>query len=243
MVAAVGCVDGPSAPAATEDDNFLASSFDALSREAAQVGDSERSQEFVWAALSVRAGLVPSRLTLKNGAVAETYDAIVLAVRWAKAVDAQRAGAHRTLLAWRRAGSTLQTLMISSPSDQMVVANPISARPLTAPFAGAHVLYSIRGNGTGGTWIGVSGNVKLAAGPAGDACKPAVTHKSPTGIGVSCVYVPFTVAFDIGLQRSATATSEPDANADVLRMAAADQVVNGARLTLACSHPASMTGC
>ncbi|MEP7347403.1 MAG: hypothetical protein ABI877_19180, partial [Gemmatimonadaceae bacterium] len=90
------CVDAPVAATDAADDNILAASFDALSREASQQGDVERSQEFVWAALAVRGGVVPSKLAIKNNGAGETYEAMVHAVSWTSPTAEQRPVTHRT---------------------------------------------------------------------------------------------------------------------------------------------------
>ncbi|MFN8581100.1 MAG: hypothetical protein U0163_09015 [Gemmatimonadaceae bacterium] len=240
---ATACVDAPSSPSTTADENVLASSLDALSREAAQQGDTERSQEFTWAALAVRSGVTPSKFQIKSGGTLAAYEAIVYAVTWQTPASPQRAPDHRSLLAWRRSGSSLQTLMISTTADVQPVQNPLSATPLaslTAPFAGAHVLYSVRGDAPG-TWVGVSGNVKVAQGSVSGACVPVTSDKRLLP-GVTCQQVTYTVGFEVATQPAVGAAHAPLADSALLRLGANDQAVNGAKLLLACSAPTT-NGC
>ena len=65
--ALVGCVDSPSAPESAADDNQLAASFDGLAQEQLTDGDVERSEDFRWAALAVRAGVTPTRPARSRG--------------------------------------------------------------------------------------------------------------------------------------------------------------------------------
>jgi hypothetical protein len=244
-VAATGaCVDAPSAPSSEADENILASSFDALSRDALQKGDVERSQEFVWAALAIRGGTVPSKLQITTNGAVESYDAMVHAVTWTLSSNAQRAGTNRTLLAWRREGTNLKTWMIGSSTDQAQVLHPASAGPgttlLSAPFAGAHVLYSVRG-AQSGTWVGVGGGVRMVAGIAGEACTPPAGDKAPNG--VTCTQIKYGVAFDLTIQPASADTRLPDNASSTVRATAAEQQVNGARLTLSCANPKSGSGC
>ncbi len=237
------CVDAPSAATSAADENVLAASFDALSREASQQGDVERSQEFVWAALAVRGGVVPSKLTIRNGGTSESYDAMVHAVGWTSPTAEQRVGTHRTLLAWRRAGASLQTLMISSTADVAPVQSPLSMTPgtvINAPFAGAHVLYSVRGTESG-TWAGVNGTVRMTPSGTTTACVPASGTKSQNG--VSCGQLKYNVAFDVGIQGASLESRLPIAQNAVLRLIATEQLVNGAKLTLSCATPTSDKGC
>lgn len=238
------CVDAPTQATSVADDNILAASFDALSREALQQGDLERSQEFVWAALAVRGGNIPSKLQINRGGLLESYEAMVHAVAWTSPTAEQRAVSHRTLLAWRRIGSLLQTLMVSSTADVAPVQNPLSmsaSTSLAAPFAGAHVLYSERGDNSA-TWVGVNGTVRLSP-VSGTAtpCTPANGTSAPKG--VTCQALKYTVALDVSIQGASPETRLPVSSSLVLRLTAAEQQVNGARLTLSCATPTSDKGC
>ncbi|MBV6520184.1 MAG: hypothetical protein MNPFHGCM_00289 [Gemmatimonadaceae bacterium] len=244
MLAALAgaCVDAPTEASTAENDSMLASSFDALSREASQQGDVERSQEFTWAALAVRKGVVPSRLTVVRSGLIEQYEAMVHAVTWVSPIAEQRAPTHRTLLAWRRVGGTLQTLMISSTADVMPVQNPLSMSAhasLAAPFAGAHVWYASRGDRLE-RMIGVSGTVRVSPSGAAVTC-PSVSSRAPRG--VTCARQKFTVAFDVDLQLAVPGTRVPDVKSPVIPLRATEQLVNGSRLLLSCAMPASDRGC
>ena len=243
VLVAAACVDAPSAPTNAVADNILVVSFDALSREAAQQGDAERSQEFIWAGLAIRGGIVPSRLEIRNNGTLEIYDAIVHAVTWSPSTTPQRVRTHRTLVAWRQSGAALQTLMVSSSADVAPVLSPLSqsaGTPLDAPFAGAHVLYAVRGSSSG-TWVGVTGTVKIAPGGAGAPCVPTTGTAAP--IGVSCTQVRYAVAFDVGIQGAFVDTRLPQTQSPVLRMTAVEQLVNGAKLTLSCANQTNASGC
>jgi hypothetical protein len=160
---------------------------------------------------------------------------MVHAVAWTVPTAAQRVPTHRTLLAWRRAGSSLQTLVVSATADSSPVQNPLSLSvvpPLSAPFAGAHVLYSVRGDQPG-NWFGISGKVKMAEGAMGNRCVP-VTGDKQSPNGVSCQQATYTVGFEMTLQSNVPA---PFAAAAILHMGASDQGVTGAKLVFACSNP------
>ena len=130
MVAA--CVDAPSAPlaATAPPNNPLAATFDVLAEEMA-VNDVERSEEFRWAALSLRSGVTPSLLQVTNEGRSELYDAFVHAVTWTSLTQAVRPPLHRSLVAWRRTGDVLQVLLVGLVSDSAPVVHPYSLRSAT----------------------------------------------------------------------------------------------------------------
>ena len=131
MVAA--CVDAPSEPLAASSplNNPLAASFDVLADEMA-TNDVERSEEFRWAALSLRSGVTPSVLQVTNEGRSELYDAFVHSVTWVSLTQALRPPLHRSLVAWRRSGDVLQVLLVGLVSDSAPVLHPYSLRATSA---------------------------------------------------------------------------------------------------------------
>lgn len=239
---ALACVDAPSAVSSAAQDAPLAVSFDVLSREQAQAGDAERSQELAWAALAVRTGVQPSRFEVNNAGVPEIYDAFVHSTHWAVALQAQRPNQHRTLVAWRKTTDRLQVLLLSSHQDQAPVVHPVSMGPPHAPMSGARAAYFVRGP-NGEVWMGVSGNAKLAEGTLGGTCPPSVeTSQKPTG--VQCQLLKYTVGFDINFQKTRNTSARlPDPNGPTIRIRAGEQPINGAKLTFSCPTPESDRGC
>ena len=79
-VSFTACVDAPSEPLAATNSNPLATSFEMLAHDQMAANDVERSEEFRWAALALRAGVNPSVLEVTNNGRAELYDAFVHSV-------------------------------------------------------------------------------------------------------------------------------------------------------------------
>ena len=156
------CVDSPSAPSAAVNDNQLATSFDGLAQEQSAAGDVDRSEEFFWAALALRAGATPTRFDVNNNGTRETYDAFVQSVHWITPTLALRPTGHRTVVAWRKVNDVMQVIILSSQSDAAPIIHPYSMRPSTpgAPIAvavaGASGAYFERG-ARKAAWVGTSG--------------------------------------------------------------------------------------
>jgi len=242
--ALVACVDSPMAPASVQqDDNLLALSFDELSHEQNQLGDTDRGLELGWAALAVRAGVVPSQLDVMNDGEREVYNAFVHAVAWATPSAARRPSTYRTLLAWRKSGERMQVIMLSTTANEQPVTHPLSMTPVgMGPMASARAAYFERGP-VAGSWIGVNGHVKIAEGNPGDTCSPAATSQADRPKGVACSRLTYTVGFEAGFQRASATSHIPDASAPVIQIEAADQPVSGARLMFFCASPSSKRGC
>ncbi len=88
------CVDSPTAATASADENQLASSFDALAQEQTAAGDVERSEEFRWAALALRAGVAPTRFDVTVDGTLESFSAFVHTVDWILPTLAMRPIGH-----------------------------------------------------------------------------------------------------------------------------------------------------
>ena len=244
------CVDAPSEPlaATAPPNNPLAASFDVLADEQMAANDVERSEEFRWAALSLRAGVTPSVLEVTNNGTREVYDAFVHAVTWTSLTQALRPPLHRSLVAWRRNGDVLQVLLVGLVTDSAPVLHPYTLRTAagslpTSPVAGAAAAYFERGsiNAGGSTWIGINGSAKVAEAPRLSACP--VPNEASKPDGVSCQLTRFGVALNILFARTRTRDSrEVDANAPSRRVIAPGQTVTGAKLLFSCVAPLS-TGC
>jgi hypothetical protein len=245
------CVDAPSEPlaASAPPNNPLAASFDVLADEQMAANDVERSEEFRWAALSLRAGVPPSILEVTNNGTREVYDAFVHAVTWASLSQALRPPLHRSLVAWRRSGDVLQVLLVGLVTDSAPVLHPYSLRtgagsvPATSPVAGATAAYFERGsvNATGSTWIGINGWAKVAEALLQPSCSSPNDAATPDGVG--CQLTGFSVNLNILFARTRTRDSrDVDANAPSRRLIALSQTISGAKLTFSCATPLS-TGC
>src|ERR1051325_8988990 len=97
------CVQSPgelddSQPSANTGGNLLAASFDSLAQEQSDASDTERSEEFRWAAIAVRFGITPSTFAVNNNGTVEVYSAIVHAAQWTLPALAVRPVGHRTLI-------------------------------------------------------------------------------------------------------------------------------------------------
>lgn len=242
------CVDAPSESlAATEpNNNPLASSFDALSQDQLAANDIERSEEFRWAALALRAGVTPSPVQVTNNGASELYDGFVHAVTWASLTQAMRPPLHRSLVAWRRTGDVLQVLLVGMFTDSAPVLHPYSLRPASpgaptaSPVAGATAAYFERGLANT-SWIGVGGVAKIAEHPPPSLCPSPNDATRPDG--VSCQKTRFGVALNVLLTRTRSRDSrELDPAAPERRMIAPSQTVAGVKLLFSCVEPKS-TGC
>ena len=243
-IALVACVGSPMAPAAVQqDDNLLAMSFDELSHEQEQLGDSDRGQELGWAALAVRSGVVPSQLDVTNDGEREVYNAFVHAVAWSTPASARRPSAYRTLVAWRKSGERMQVLMLSTTANEQPVTHPLSMTPVgTGPMAGARAAYFERGP-SAARWLGESGTVKVAEGTPGAACSTAATSDEGRPKGVACSRITYNVGFTVGFQRTSATNHLPDPSAPVIEIEASDQPVSGGRLMFFCAAPSNKKGC
>lgn len=242
-----GCVDAPGealAPATAN--NPLAASFDLLADEQAQANDVERSEDFRWAALSLRAGVRPEVLEVTNNGTREVYDAFVHSVTWATLTQALRPPLHRSLVAWRRNGDVMQVLLIGMVTDSAPVLNPLSLRPtttgeLTSPIAGAKAAYFERGP-VNSTWVGVGGMAKVAEHPQSLADCPAPNDGAKPD-GVTCQLTRFGVTLNVEFARTRSRDSrEVDAQAPRRNVIARPQVVAGVKMVFTCAMPLS-TGC
>ena len=229
------CVDAPQEPSANAD-SPLASTFDALAKDANSNGDNARGTEFGWAAVAIAAGMTPSQLVVTNNGRRETYDAFVHATT-ISAANVTDGLTTRTLIAWRKVTNALQVIMLSAPDNVSNVLHPASMGPIGstgAPFRGAHAAYYERGdNTTTNTWIGVGGTVKLTDVNIGtQPCESAL----PVASGVSCSRARFSVSFDVRLGMLPAGTRVPNSVAD-RTLRAADQQINGLKLAVRCIAP------
>jgi hypothetical protein len=244
--ALAACVDAPSealAPAAPN--NTLATSFDVLADEQMRANDVERAEDFSWAALALRAGVVPSAIEVTNNGTREVYDAFVHAVTWASLTQALRPPLHRSLVAWRRSGEVLQVLLVGMVTDSAPVLNPLSLRASTSdpasPIAGAKAAYFERGS-FNSTWIGVSGFATVAEHPQNTTTCP-VPNEATRPEGVSCQLTRFGIKLNVAFARTRSRDSrELDALSPERRVLAPDQTMAGVKLVFTCAMPLS-TGC
>ncbi len=240
------CVDAPSEPlAAHAPNNPLAASFELLAEEQQAANDVERSEEFRWAALSLRAGVTPSVLQVTNNGKLEMYDAFVHAVTWASLTQALRPPLHRSLVAWRRSGDVLQVLLVGTFTDSAPVLHPYSLRPTSggdpaSPVAGAKAAYFERGT-TSTTWMGVGGTAKVAEHPQPSSC-PAPNDEFRLD-GVNCQLTRFGVGLTAEFGRTLSRDSrEVDPRVATRRLVVNAQTVAGVKLVFTCAVPLS-TGC
>ena len=242
-----GCVDSPSQPAADIDQNPLASSFEGLAQDQLKANDVERSEEFRWAALALRAGVTPSVLEVTNNGKPELYDAFVHAVTWNSVTLAMRPPTHRSLIAWRRSGDLLQIILVGMATDSAPVLHPWSMRPNMpgggplSPIAGAMAAYFERGS-SNSSWVGIGGHAKIAERPQPTACPTATDPARPAG--VTCLLTRFGVRLNIlfAQTRNRDSRDVDAANAVTRRIIAPDQVVAGVKLVFNCMSPAG-NGC
>lgn len=245
------CVDAPSEPLAATDppNNPLATSFDQLAEEQMAANDVERSEEFRWAALALRAGVTPSVIEVTNNGTREVYDAFVHAVTWTSLTQAIRPPLHRSLVAWRRTGNTFQVLLIGMMTDSAPVLNPYSLRAAAgvpaSPVAGATAAWFertlVNTGASGSTWIGIGGTAKIAEHPRPEACPAPNEGARPQG--VTCQLTRFGVALNVNFARTQTTESrDVDLAAPSRRLIAPIQVVSGVKLVFSCATPLS-TGC
>ena len=247
MGAVAACVDSPSAPLAAVDQNQLATSFDALAQDQMAANDVERSEEFKWAALALRAGVEPSAFEVTNNGQAEVYEAFVHAVRWATPAQSMRPLSHRSLIAWRRSGELLQVIIVQMFTDSAPVLHPFSMRPGPSgglpqgPMAAASAGYFERG-ANGSSWMGVSGTAKIAEQSVGVPCAAANTANRPPGI--TCRLARYAARFNILFAQTRNRDSREVApqNAVTRRIIAPEQSVAGVKLTFSCLAPTS-SGC
>jgi hypothetical protein len=244
------CVDAPSEPlaATAPPNNPLAASFDVLAEEMA-TNDVERSEEFRWAALSLRSGVTPSVLQVTNEGRSESYDAFVHSVTWASLTQALRPPLHRSLVAWRRTGDVLQVLQVGLVSDSAPVLHPYSLRAAAgipaSPVAGATAAYFERGSSAsstaGSTWIGISGSAKVAEFPRLELCTSPNDSARPDG--VNCQLTRYGIALNVLFARTRSRDSrDVDAAAPSRRLIAPIQTVSGVKLVFSCAVPGS-NGC
>lgn len=250
----VACVDAPSGVSQRAVEDPLAETFDALSRESSMNGDIARGDGFAFAALSVRHGVVPSRLEVRNGGQVETYDAFVTAAAWESSVPASiRPVTRRTLVAWRRtAESSIRVLSLLTPNDSAHILSPLGLGPALgtmAVYAGASAMLHEGKDGPDGKpdlssgWYGTAGWVKLREVQTGSVCGVA-SASSTASAGVKCQQARFLSRFDVTMQRL---TGRPVRLVTGLAprqvTAVAETAVNGLKLTFSCVSPSGDKGC
>jgi len=237
------CVDAPSAPLAASDQNPLATSLEMLAEEQLVANDVERSEEFRWAALALRAGVTPTVVEMTNDGTRQVYDGFVHAVTWVSLAQALRPPLHRSLIAWRRSGDVLQVLLVGMFTDSAPVVHPYSMRPSAtaqSPVAGATAAYFERGPANT-SWVGVGGIAKVAEHPQPALCPSPNDSSRPQG--VTCQLTRFGIGLNVLFARTRNRDSrEVDATAPTRRLIAPDQTVAGVKLVFSCVEPRS-TGC
>lgn len=255
-LAVSACVDAPNPSGPSGTDDPLAQTFDALARESTASGDVARGDGFSHAALSVRSGVTPTRIEVRNGTVNEAFDAFVTSVDFDLTIPAPtRPPARRSLVAWRRAiDGTLRVLSLSTPTDSSGVLNPLSlgASLSAVVFTGGSAMYhegiALTQNlpDLSATWFGTAGWVKIKESSSMGAC-PARPDRTSAPGGVRCEAARFAVRFDVTFLRimlrpgGAVAASPPVPPRNI--SARSELQVNGLRLKFACAMPSSATGC
>lgn len=245
------CVDAPSEPLAASEppNNPLATSFEQLAEEQMAANDVERSEEFRWAALALRAGVTPSTVEVTNNGTREVYDGFVHAVAWTSLTQAVRTPLHRSLVAWRRTGNTFQVLLVAMMTDSAPVLHPYSLRAaagvLASPIAGATAAYFERAHSNTlsptAMWIGIGGSAKIAEHPRPSACPTPNEGARPDG--VTCQLTRFGLALNVNFAQTRSYNSrEVDLAAASRQLIAPSQVVPGVKLVFSCATPLS-TGC
>ena len=220
-----GCGSGPSEPAEAEENELLAVELEGLGLEALGDGDFERALSYAEAAASVRLGVRPSVLVLKNGATSERYDAFV------ELVDRQGTGkpehfSRRSLIAWRRTDKGVQSLFVGSPAANGAVTHPLTLGPGSGPIAGAIAYFFDAAAQT--RWIGVGGPVVIEEKTKGAKCpKPGNGPKKFT-----CTSAVFVMTLDVQFAQFGRDFKIDDTRR---RQIAADrQDVNGVLLSYSC---------
>ena len=220
------CGTGPSEPIGLEENELLAVELEGLGQEARGDGDEERAQSYDEAAASVRLGVQPSTLVVKNGTSTERYEAFV------ELVDRLGTGKpehfnRRSLIAWRRTDKGVQSLFVGSPSANIVVTHPLSLGPGSNPITGAVTYFFDAATQT--RWIGVAGPVAIEEKSKGAECpKPGKGPKK-----VACNSALFVVSFDIQFAQFGRDFKIDDTRR---RQIAADrQDVNGVLLSYSCA--------
>jgi hypothetical protein len=257
VLSLAACVDAPNSTGPTSPDDPLAQTFDALAQQSATSGDLARSDGFSHAAISVRSGVTPTRIEVRNGSVNEAFDAFATSVDWDLSVPAPvRPPARRYTVAWRRAvDGTLRVLTVSTPRDSAPVVSPLSLVGTTSPgavFSGASAMYHEGIALTQGlpdlseTWYGTAGWVKVRTISSAGACPPR-TDRTGELKGVTCEVGRFALRFVATFQRitirgGIASPANPPVPPRTLSVAA-DHQMNGLALKFACVAPSSETGC
>ena len=241
------CVDSPTAATAPADENQLAGSFDALAQEQTVAGDVERSEDFRWAALALRAGVAPTRFDVTVDGTLESFSAFVHTVDWILPTLAMRPAGHRTFVAWRTDGGLMQVIIISSHTETATVMHPYSMRPsqpgspILSPVAGALAAYFERGSSKS-AWIGVGGEVQIAEKSTDGACHAPNASAAP--VGITCQLATYGVRFGITVEETQSFENRDLRQVAVTKkLDAASQDVAGVKLTFSCAMPASDKGC
>jgi hypothetical protein len=243
------CVDSPSTatdPLTSGTENQLASSFEGLAQEQSDAGDTERAEEFRWAAIAVRTGVQPSRYEVQNNDVREVYSAFVLAAHWVTPTLAIRPEGHRTFIAWRKESDVMKVIIIGTYNESAPILHPYSLRlaqpggVLTSPVAAAHGAYFERGANRS-FWIGIGGQVKVEEKSASGSCSPPNDQAPPPG--VTCQPARYSVGFDMTAALTFPNTRIVSTQAITRKLEADEQNVGGVKLTFTCTTPTTDRGC
>ena len=250
----VGCVDAPGAPSPSDASDPLAQTFDALSRASAEYGDLARSDGFAFAALSVRRGVLPSRLELKWGTVTETYDAFVTGAEWDSTLpEAIRPPPRRSLIGWRQSPEGLiRVIAFSTPRDSSVILSPVALGTdvsTVAVYSGASAMQNDGRDTPQGrpdlvaARFGTSGWVKIRELSVGVPCAGSAGIAGSVG-GIRCDEVRYQLRVDVTMQRLAGRPPQVVPGGDSRRVTTpSESVVNGLRLRFGCIAPSSVRGC
>jgi hypothetical protein len=257
VCALAACVESPTSlgesdSVVPQNSQPLADTFDEFARQAAEDGDNARYEEFTYAALAVRNGVIPSRLEVRDGNSLVYFDAIVTTAEWQVAENV-RPPAVRSLIAWRRGDDGLVRLLsVGLASDSAALRNPISlgANAPGTVFAIASATYrettiSRPPNATvpEALWVGVSGFARIRQVSSGANC--TVNTAQPLPKGISCSQAGFSVGFGITFQQVNVRPSFQVNSGTAVRTMTAlgGQPVNGYKLTFTCLRVSSRNGC
>ena len=259
-LAVTACVDSPTEFVANANiaGDPLALTFDELARQAAVVGDGQRSAGFTLAALSIRNGVTPGRLDLRNDGVLESYDAFVHSVTWLVDPGAKPfVSDHRAITAWRRTSDGItRILAFTTQGDSAAIVPPLApvaaGLPVATGWFEETASIVVTSNATASTpnvptpdrfWVATSGFVRVRETVLGGAC--GATAVAGPIVGVTCQQAKYAVRLDAAMYPLAARPFTFLATGAVRRVQApgADQVVNGFRLAVSCVNPSASRGC
>lgn len=251
LAACVGAdaATGPLPPA----DQPLALSLEEFARQAAEDGDAERAAQFSYAALSIRNGVTPVRLELRNAGQVQVFDALVVELEWNIAQGASGSPPpppYKGLIAWRTLdGGRIALLNVMGYVDSAGVVNPLEgATTASTVLANARVVFReaplVRpaGAASGVVWMGTEGSVRLVRSSAGAVCPSFAERVNQRGVG--CHTASFRAEFSVRLAPMELRPFSISTSVGSREIATPrEQTAAGALLTLTCTVVNALTGC